>query len=79
MLLLPLCAACAGAEPDRVKREIEEVIGLDCSNAIYASAKKVRHWLVGNRPWHLIASNCAGGSRSVRTCDILVPRGTMQL
>lgn len=29
-----------GAEPDRVKREIEEVIGLDCSNAIYASAKK---------------------------------------
>ena len=29
-----------GADPDRVKREIEEVIGLDCSNAIYASAKQ---------------------------------------
>lgn len=29
-----------GAEPDRVKAEIEEVIGLDCSNAILASAKE---------------------------------------
>lgn len=28
-----------GAEPDRVVREVEEVIGLDCSNAIMASAK----------------------------------------
>merc|ERR1719183_385086 len=28
-----------GAEPDRIKREIEEVIGLDCSKAIMASAK----------------------------------------
>jgi len=28
-----------GAEPDRVAAEIEEVIGLDCSNAIHASAK----------------------------------------
>ena len=28
-----------GAEPDRVLREIEEVIGLDCTNAIFASAK----------------------------------------
>lgn len=28
-----------GAEPDRVLEEIEEIIGLDCSNAIYASAK----------------------------------------
>ncbi len=28
-----------GAEPDRVKGEIEEIIGLDCSNAILASAK----------------------------------------
>ncbi|MEM9137067.1 MAG: translation elongation factor 4, partial [Cyanobacteria bacterium P01_F01_bin.42] len=28
-----------GAEPDRVLQEIEEVIGLDCSNAIFASAK----------------------------------------
>ncbi|AFY65369.1 translation elongation factor 4 [Geitlerinema sp. PCC 7407] len=28
-----------GADPDRVKREIEEVIGLDCSGAIEASAK----------------------------------------
>lgn len=29
-----------GADPERVKREIEEVIGLDCSNAILASAKQ---------------------------------------
>ncbi|KAF5751767.1 translation factor GUF1 chloroplastic [Tripterygium wilfordii] len=29
-----------GAEPDRVVQEIEEVIGLDCSNAIYCSAKE---------------------------------------
>lgn len=29
-----------GAEPDRVKGEIEEVIGLDCSDAILASAKE---------------------------------------
>lgn len=28
-----------GADPERVKREIEEVVGLDCSNAIMASAK----------------------------------------
>lgn len=28
-----------GAEPDRVVREIEEVVGLDCTNAINASAK----------------------------------------
>lgn len=28
-----------GADPDRVVREIEEVVGLDCSNAIMASAK----------------------------------------
>jgi len=28
-----------GAEPDRVAEEIEEVIGLDCSEAIHASAK----------------------------------------
>jgi GTP-binding protein LepA len=28
-----------GAEPDRVKEEIEQVIGLDCSQAILASAK----------------------------------------
>ena len=28
-----------GAEPNRVLEEIEEVIGLDCSNAIFASAK----------------------------------------
>lgn len=27
------------AEPDRVKQEIEDVIGLDCSNAVLASAK----------------------------------------
>eukprot|EP00884_Botryococcus_braunii_P013246 jgi/Botrbrau1/21922/Bobra.0249s0046.1 len=29
-----------GAEPERVKREIEEVIGIDASNAIYTSAKQ---------------------------------------
>ena len=29
-----------GAEPERVKREIEEIIGLDCSAAILASAKE---------------------------------------
>ncbi|BAU09677.1 GTP-binding protein lepA [Leptolyngbya sp. NIES-3755] len=29
-----------GAEPDRVKQEIEEVIGLDCTDAIMASAKE---------------------------------------
>ncbi|XP_024449616.1 translation factor GUF1 homolog, chloroplastic isoform X1 [Populus trichocarpa] len=29
-----------GAEPDRVCKEIEEVIGLDCSNAIHCSAKE---------------------------------------
>jgi elongation factor 4 len=29
-----------GADPERVRREIEEVIGLDCSNAIMASAKQ---------------------------------------
>lgn len=31
----------SGADPERVKREIEEVVGLDCSNAILASAKQV--------------------------------------
>jgi hypothetical protein len=30
----------AGAEVDRVKREIEEVVGLDCSDALLASAKQ---------------------------------------
>ncbi|CDP16015.1 unnamed protein product [Coffea canephora] len=29
-----------GAEPNRISQEIEEVIGLDCSNAIYCSAKE---------------------------------------
>lgn len=29
-----------GAEPERVKNEIEQIIGLDCSNAILASAKE---------------------------------------
>jgi GTP-binding protein LepA len=28
-----------GAEPERVIEEIEEIVGLDCSNAIFASAK----------------------------------------
>ena len=32
--------ARAGAEPERVKREVEEVVGLDCSGAILASAKQ---------------------------------------
>ncbi len=31
-----------GAEPDRVKQEIEEIVGLDCSKAILASAKEGR-------------------------------------
>ena len=29
-----------GADPDRISREIEELIGLDCSEAIHASAKE---------------------------------------
>ena len=29
-----------GAEPERVKQEIEDIVGLDCSNAILASAKE---------------------------------------
>ncbi|KAL5714498.1 hypothetical protein ACHQM5_016449 [Ranunculus cassubicifolius] len=29
-----------GADPDRVSQEIEELIGLDCSDAIYCSAKE---------------------------------------
>ncbi|PSR17380.1 elongation factor 4 [filamentous cyanobacterium CCP3] len=29
-----------GAEPDRIKQEIEDIIGLDCSGAILASAKQ---------------------------------------
>jgi elongation factor 4 len=29
-----------GAEPDRIKQEIEDIIGLDCSEAILASAKE---------------------------------------
>ena len=33
---------CSGAEPERVKREIEEVVGLDTSNALLASAKEVQ-------------------------------------
>ena len=36
----PALARPAGADPERVKREIEEVIGLDCSHAIMASAKQ---------------------------------------
>ena len=32
-----------GADLERVKREIEEVIGIDCSHAICASAKQVLH------------------------------------
>ncbi len=29
-----------GAEPERVKQEIEDIVGLDCSQAIHASAKE---------------------------------------
>jgi GTP-binding protein LepA len=29
-----------GADPDRIKQEIEDIIGLDCSDAILASAKE---------------------------------------
>lgn len=39
----------AGAEPDRVKREIEEVVGIDCSNAIMVSAKQVDYIIRMNR------------------------------
>jgi hypothetical protein len=44
-MLMMRCGVCvralqsAGADPDRVIREIEEIIGLDCSNIIRASAK----------------------------------------
>lgn len=31
----------SGADVDRVKREIEEIIGLDCSEALCCSAKQV--------------------------------------
>ena len=31
----------AGAEPERVKKEIEDVVGLDCKDALLASAKQV--------------------------------------
>ncbi len=37
-----------GADVDRVKREIEEVIGLDCSDALACSAKMVRSWMQRN-------------------------------
>ncbi len=30
----------AGADVEKVKREVEEVVGLDCSNAILTSAKQ---------------------------------------
>lgn len=30
-----------GADPERVRREIEEIIGLDCSEAILCSTKEV--------------------------------------
>jgi GTP-binding protein LepA len=30
----------SGAEPERVIREIEEIIGLDCSNILRVSAKQ---------------------------------------
>jgi hypothetical protein len=33
------CTPCAGADPERVIREIEEVTGLDCTNILRVSAK----------------------------------------
>ena len=47
-----------GAEPERVKREIEEVIGLDCSDAIMASAKQACARVPAPRP-PLPPSPCA--------------------
>ena len=38
-----------GADVDRVKREIEEIIGLDCSNALECSAKRVRAYSQSHR------------------------------
>ena len=45
-----------GAEPDRVIQEIEEVIGLDCSNAIFASAK---NW---GRDYRNFRIHCGAGA-----------------
>lgn len=59
-----------GAEPDRVKREIEEVVGLDCSNAIMASAKQV------GRPCGRAACSVCWGRLVVRgVAAALAPRG----
>ena len=33
-------APVAGADVEKVKREVEEVVGIDCSNAILTSAKQ---------------------------------------
>lgn len=45
-----------GAEPERIKEEVEAIIGLDCSNAIPCSAKtglgvlkSCRRWWIGCR------------------------------
>ncbi len=40
ILFFPPRSFLPGADPERVKREIEEVVGLDCSRAIMASAKQ---------------------------------------
>lgn len=39
--LVKVACNATGADPDRVSREIEEVVGIDCSNPIKASAKMV--------------------------------------
>jgi translation elongation factor EF-4 len=36
-----MSAVSAGSDVERVKREVEEIIGLDCSDAIQCSAKMV--------------------------------------
>src|ERR671929_153338 len=46
-----------GAEPDKVKEQIEHVIGLDTENAVLASAK----WRSGRRPWGASATATAPG------------------
>ena len=40
-----------GADPDRIKEEVEAIIGLDCSNAIPCSAKPAWVCLKSCRLW----------------------------
>ena len=56
-----------GADVDRVKREIEEVIGLDCSDALACSAKMVRCCGVQhNRRWWMCRPICIPASLEYR-------------